>query len=129
MASRKCMCCNVKYSYCPTCGGDKKKPTYLSTFCSESCKDLWTTLSKVSMDMIDKSKAVEIINSLNLKDTSKYVECVQRDMKKLFEKEIKVKKTSVPAVEKPTATKEVAEKIAVEATKTAKTHEVVETKE
>lgn len=129
MAVRKCMCCNTKYNYCPTCGSDRLKPTYLSTFCSESCKDLWTTLSEVSMGMIDKPKAVEKINSLNLKDTSKYVECVQRDMKKLFEKETKAKKVSAPAVEKSTVAKDTAEKIAVEVTKAAKTHEVVETKE
>ena len=89
VSNRKCICCGEKYQYCPSCGSDRLKPTWHSSFCSETCKDLWQTLSKYSMGFINKSQAIELINTLPLKDKSKYVTCVQRDLGKLFEKEVK----------------------------------------
>ena len=69
ISNRKCICCGEKYQYCPSCGNDRLKETWYSAFCSETCKDLWQTLSKYSMGFINKSQ--------------------QRDLGKLFEKEVK----------------------------------------
>ena len=93
ISNRKCICCGEKYQYCPSCGNDRLKETWYSAFCSETCKDLWQTLSKYSMGFINKSQAIELINTLPLKDKSKYVTCVQRDLGKLFEKEVKHNKS------------------------------------
>ena len=93
VSNRKCICCGEKYQYCPSCGNDRLKETWYSAFCSETCKDLWQTLSKYSMGFINKSQAIELINTLPLKDKSKYVTCVQRDLGKLFEKEVKHNKS------------------------------------
>ena len=93
VSNRKCICCGEKYQYCPSCGNDRLKETWYSAFCSETCKDLWQTLSKYSMGFINKSQAIELINNLPLKDKSKYVACVQRDLGKLFEKEVKRNKS------------------------------------
>ena len=90
---RKCICCSEKYQYCPSCGSDRLKPTWHSSFCSETCKDLWQTLSKYSMGFINKDEAAELINTLPLKDKSKYTVCVQRDLDKVLKKEIKRSKT------------------------------------
>ena len=92
-SNRKCICCGEKYQYCPSCGNDRLKETWYSAFCSETCKDLWKTLSEYSMELINKSQAIELINTLPLKDKSKYVACVQRDLGKLFEKEVKHNKS------------------------------------
>ena len=92
-SNRKCICCGEKYQYCPSCGNDRLKETWYSAFCSETCKDLWQTLSKYSMGFINKSQAIKLINTLPLKDKSKYVACVQRDLGKLFEKEVKRNKS------------------------------------
>lgn len=93
VSNRKCICCGEKYQYCPSCGNDRLKETWYSAFCSETCKDLWQTLSKYSMGFINKSQAIKLINTLPLKDKSKYVACVQRDLSKLFEKEVKRNKS------------------------------------
>ena len=124
MASRKCTCCNEKYDYCPSCGNDRLKPSYFSVFCSESCKDLWTTLSKVSMGMLTKPEAVEIINSLSLKDKSEYVDCVQRDMEKVLKKEIKSKKTQGLVIPKAVVEKSI-EDVSTEESQPSESHEVV----
>ena len=92
-SNRKCICCGEKYQYCPSCGNDRLKETWYSAFCSETCKDLWKTLSEYSMELINKSQAIALINTLPLKDKSKYVACVQRDLGKLFEKEVKRNKS------------------------------------
>ena len=104
-SNRKCICCGEKYQYCPSCGNDRLKPTWYSSFCSETCKDLWKTLSEYSMEFINKSEAIELIDALPLKDKSKYVACVQRDLDKVFEKEIECNESVVKEsiVEEPAA--------------------------
>jgi hypothetical protein len=92
MANRKCIACNSQYDYCPNCGSGRLAPAWKATFCSEPCKDLWLILSRFSMNFITKSEAAEKIQSLELKDISKYVDCVKRDYNKVFEPEKKPKR-------------------------------------
>lgn len=113
MASkRSCICCGDKYSYCPSCSGsDRLKPTWYATFCSETCKTLWETLSRCSMNLIDKKEAAEIIQSLSLKDKSQYVACVQRDMDKFLVKPKRTKKVE-PKISEPVVVNAVEEEVA-----------------
>lgn len=117
--SRKCICCNTTYIYCPNCGGaDKLKPTWFSEFCSEDCKDLWTVATEFNMGLIKKQDAKDMLSVLNLKDKTTYVSCVQRDLEVIFEDEPKqngAKTTKLP----------VNDKVVV---KDKTTHEVVTTK-
>lgn len=88
--NRKCLCCNITYSYCPTCGGqDKVKPAWYAEFCSSECKDLWTTATKYNMNILSKKEAQEIILGLTLKPHTQYVACVQRDLKNILKEEPK----------------------------------------
>lgn len=107
-ANRKCICCDEKYSYCPSCGSDRFKPAWYSSFCGESCKTLWETLSKYSMGFVDKQSAMTIIKELPLKDNSHYVECVQRDMAKVLVEEPKSKRIKKTEIKLPETTTEVA---------------------
>lgn len=88
--NRQCSCCGVQYTYCPDCGGaDRLKPTWYADFCSENCKDLWSTATKFNMGMMTKQEAAEIISSLSLKDRETYVPCIQRDLANIFDTESK----------------------------------------
>ena len=117
MANRTCIACNSKYSYCPNCGSGRLAPYWKATFCSETCKDLWDTLTRHSMSLLTKSEAAEKIKSLELKDKSEYVACVQRDLDKVLKKEPKQRKT-----------KRIVEEIQpVEVTTNIEAHEVVTT--
>lgn len=108
-AKRKCLCCNEKYSYCPNCNGpDRLKPTWYSSFCSETCKTLWETLSKYSMGFVDKKDAMATIKALPLKDNSNYVECVQRDMAKVLVEEPKPKRIKKTEIKLPEIATEIA---------------------
>lgn len=77
---RQCICCTSKYEYCSTCRKDSDKPSWMSTFCSEACKELWSTAVKYNMNLISKPEAKAAIEALELKEKSEYVECVQRDL-------------------------------------------------
>lgn len=76
--NRQCMCCDNIYYYCPSCGRDRLKPTWYATFCSETCKDLWQTSSRYSMEFITKEDAVQIINTLDLQDVTVYRPRIQK---------------------------------------------------
>ena len=78
--NKKCICCNTTYKYCGTCNDDIMKPSWMSTFCSEACKELWKTATEYNVNMLSKSDAKEIIEALELKERSVYVDCVQKDL-------------------------------------------------
>ena len=91
--NRTCYACQTKYSYCPSCSrADAAKPSWASEFCSESCKDIWVTLTKYNMSMLTKSEAKAIISELDLKPIDTYVDCVKLDYNKIMEPEKKLKR-------------------------------------
>ena len=92
MANRKCMCCNFEYDYCPNCGSGRLAPAWKAAFCSETCKELWQTLSRFSMNFITKQEAKSVISELDLEPIESYVRCVQRDYAKVMEPEKKPKR-------------------------------------
>lgn len=105
--NKKCLACQVKYSYCPDCSrADKLAPAWKSEFCSEQCATLWTTLTKFGMNMLSKSEAKEIISALDLKPIDTYVECVKRDYAKVMHEEKKSRRVK-PVVVKPTIAEEI----------------------
>ena len=86
--NRKCLSCQEKYAYCPSCSrSDALEPSWKSEFCSEACMTLWSTLTKYNMDFMSKDEAKEIISGLNLKPIHTYADCVQRDYAKVMKDE------------------------------------------
>ena len=92
MANRKCLCCHDEYDYCPNCGTGRLAPAWKSAFCSESCKELWQTLSRFSMNFITKSEAKAVISELDLRPIELYAKCVQKDYAKVMTEEKKSKR-------------------------------------
>ena len=118
---RKCICCQSKYKYCPTCSDDKMKPTWMTEFCGETCKELWTTATKYNMNMLTKPEAKAAIEALELKERSAYVECVQRDLENILAEE------PVAVIEEPIVVEETAPILEEKpfSKKKQKSHEVV----
>ena len=93
--NRTCIACQTKYSYCPSCSrADALKPVWFSEFCSESCKELWITLTKYNMSILSKEEARAIILNLDLKPIVNYVDCVKRDYAKVTTEDKKPKRGS-----------------------------------
>ena len=93
-SNRTCLCCKKKYDYCPSCSrADALKPRWHSEFCSETCKELWTSLVKFNMGTLTKEETKDIISGLELKPLDSYAACVQRDYAKIMVRPKRAKKT------------------------------------
>lgn len=103
--NRTCFACGTKFRFCPSCNGpDRLKEAWHSEFCSEACKDIWTTATKFNLGKITKPEAKSIISALNLKPIKEYVACVQRDLDVILKEEPKPKrskKIEAPVIEEP----------------------------
>lgn len=111
--NRKCLSCGTKYSYCPTCSVDKAKPTWMTEFCNEVCKELFDTATRYNIKMLTKPEAKEIIEKLELKDRSEYVDFIQKDLENILgeEKVIEepiIEETVLPIIEEPAIVEEIA---------------------
>ena len=92
--NKKCFCCSTRYSYCPNCSkADQLAPSWKATFCSEDCMTIWTTATKFNLGKLTKPEAKEIISALNLKPTSEYAPCVQRDLAVILKEDPKPKRS------------------------------------
>lgn len=126
--NRKCLSCQINYSYCPDCSrADKLAPTWKSQFCSENCMTLWMTLTRYNMGTHSKTEAKEIISSLDLKPIDVYAACVQRDYSKVMSEEKKSRKIKKiePIIEIEPVIEEPAAAIIEQQEEVVESHEVV----
>lgn len=68
ITNRECLLCGTGYYYCHKCSGDSDKPTWLISFCSEKCKDIYKTAMDVSHDVISKDDAFKILSKYTIED-------------------------------------------------------------
>lgn len=61
-----CAVCYKPYEYCPVCGKDKNKPTWMFTFCSENCHDIYLTTSSYANHKLTANKAKIKLDKLDL---------------------------------------------------------------
>lgn len=52
-----CLLCKQTYEYCGGCSKYKNLPTYMTTFCSQNCKDIYQTMADFENGKISKDKA------------------------------------------------------------------------
>lgn len=68
--NRTCCICKKKYSYCPTCMADAKKPTWMILFCGENCRDLYNVLNDYNYKLLSKEEAFDKLKGLDLSCTN-----------------------------------------------------------
>lgn len=61
-----CAVCYKPYEYCPVCGKDKDKPTWMFTFCSENCHDIYLITSSYANHKLTANKAKNKLDKLDL---------------------------------------------------------------
>ena len=84
---RTCYLCGEKYKYCGTCSQDRAKPSYLSEFHSESCKNIFDICTRFNMGMITKEEAQEAFMNCDLSNRDNFKSYVQRDLEVIFSDE------------------------------------------
>ena len=64
--NRKCIMCGAEYSYCPKCGKDVDKPTWMNLFNDENCNEIYTIVTQFRDGYIDKDVAVERLSKCDI---------------------------------------------------------------
>lgn len=77
---RKCYLCGEKYQYCPTCGNDRLKPTWMAEFHSESCKNIFDICTRYNMQLMTKEEAQKALSACDLSKKESFKDYVQRDL-------------------------------------------------
>jgi hypothetical protein len=95
MKKRTCVVCGEQYEYCPSCYRDKKKPTWMISYHSESCKKIWETLSQMTVGFITKEEAATALANCDLSRLEKFNPVIKKQVKELFDG----KKTDVEMAE------------------------------
>ena len=86
---RKCYLCGESYKYCPTCSQDRIKPSWMTEFHSEDCKNIFDICTRFNLQMISKTEAKKELNSCDLSNKEKFKSYVQHDLEVIFAEEPK----------------------------------------
>lgn len=84
---RICVVCGKEYEYCPTCGADRQKPSWMMSYHDNNCRMIWKVLSAVGAGQISKDEAAKQLNSLNTDIELK--SNIRDHINKIFEKPYK----------------------------------------
>ena len=96
--SRECYLCGESYKYCGSCSNDRTKPTWMSEFHSESCKNIFDICTRFNMKLMSKSEAQEALKSCDLSNNANFKSYVIRDLEVIFAEEPKKKTKKVEPV-------------------------------
>lgn len=88
--NRECYLCGESYSYCPTCSQDRMKPTWMSEFHSESCKNIFDICTRFNMKLMSKTEAQVALKSCDLSNRENFKSYVQTDLDNILKDEEKV---------------------------------------
>lgn len=81
-SNRQCYLCQVKYEYCPDCG--RHDPAYMKTFCSTNCRDIFQTLSRYGVGLINAEECKEYLGMLDLSKKDSYKESTINAINKVY---------------------------------------------
>lgn len=84
-SKRSCYLCGTTYEYCDC----DRQPTYMATFCSENCKDIFKSLCSYGTGLISAEDCKELLDCCDLSNKDSYKESVQNSINKLYASVIK----------------------------------------
>ena len=89
---RTCYLCGEKYEYCPDCVEFAHLPYFMQTFCSESCKTVFDTCTKHSMNILSKDEAAAILADCDLSKLDDFRKCAHDDVVEIMQEDEKARK-------------------------------------
>lgn len=63
---RICVVCGKHYAYCPACDEYKDLPKWMFAFCSENCKDIYSTFNALNAGTISEEDAKARFKELDI---------------------------------------------------------------
>lgn len=82
--SRECYLCGEKYNFCPTCSQDRMKPSWMSEFHDENCKNIFDICTRFNMELMSKEDAQKALSACDLSNKENFKYYVQRDITNIF---------------------------------------------
>ena len=101
--SRECYLCGTKYRYCNTCSQDRIKPSWMSEFHSENCKNIFDICTRFNMNKMSKTEAQNALIECDLSNQSNFKSYVQHDLEVIFEEDVVENKIEEVTVEETQA--------------------------
>ena len=131
--NRSCYLCGEQYQYCPTCSQDRMKPSWMSEFHSENCKNIFDICTRFNMQMFTKDEAKSAIEKCDLSNKLNFRNSVQNTLFNLLKVDDIIFEEEPIIVNVDANIEEITEnEVIVEVTprkKAKKSHEVVYNKE
>lgn len=99
--NRECYLCGQDYKYCPTCSQDKNKPSWMSEFHSENCKNIFQICTEFNLGIVEKYEAQAALEQCDLSNKENFKSFVQRDIENICAEEPKKrgKRAEMPIIE------------------------------
>lgn len=69
---KKCAVCGTEYKYCNTCPSDLNKPSWMTLFDEENCKDIYNILSAKIANKLTKEEASDKLKQCNLSNLKNF---------------------------------------------------------
>lgn len=82
--NRSCYLCGESYQYCPTCSQDKMKPSWMTEFHSENCKNIFDICTRFNMQMFTKDEAKTAIKKCDLSNKLNFRPSVQNTLSNIL---------------------------------------------
>lgn len=81
---RECYLCGESYKYCSSCSQDRMKPSWMSEFHSENCKNIFDICTRFNMGMMSKEESAEALKACDLSNKANFKSYVIRDLENIF---------------------------------------------
>ena len=104
--TRECYLCGESYKYCPTCSNYRMKPTWMSEFHEENCKNIFDICTRYNLQMMSKAEAQAALKECDLSNKENFKDYVQYDIANIFAEDAKTKRGNAAAHEVVNKTEE-----------------------
>ena len=96
--NRTCCLCGTKYSYCPSCTTDRNKPSWMTVFCSENCRNIYNTTTKYGMKKINANEAKNDLDICDLSNKEQFNAHAKKMLDEIYTESSVVKSDAADSV-------------------------------
>lgn len=83
--NRKCCVCGEEYYYCShNCRDNLNKPSWLASFCSENCKQVYEACSAVFAKQMTYQEAKKILDTCDLSNKDHFTPATQKLIEEIY---------------------------------------------
>ena len=91
--TRECYLCGTAYKYCSSCSQDKNKPSWMTEFHAENCKNIFQICTDFNLGIKTKHEAKAALEQCDLSNKENFKVYVQNDLENIFKEEPKFKRS------------------------------------